>query len=107
MDLQHRVEVCKVEQVAHKRSGAGAPQAHIATLSPPQELGEFADSGAIHGSNPAQIEYQLVRARQNLREQSRERGSLIAINNPPLTVNDRHVATILLFQIQLQFRLPR
>ncbi len=107
MNLQHRVQVGKVKQVAHQPGRSGTLQAHVPILRPALEQGQFAYARAIHGSNSTEVEHQLARLRQNFRKQARERGRLIAINDAALAVNDHHAATISMFQTQLQFRLLR
>jgi len=105
VEIEHRVQIREVEQVAYDRIRTRAFQVHVSSLGPGLQQGELTDSGAIHRSHAAQIEDEVPGVLQNLAHEPRQGGGFVAIDDAALAVDDDDIAAATSFQTELQLRL--
>src|SRR3981081_3242794 len=72
MNIQHRVEVSQIEQVAHERIRPSTLQDGVLALGPGVKQGQLAEASAIHGTHAAEIQNQLARVFQDFGDQTRQ-----------------------------------
>ncbi len=55
MNVEDRIQMGKIQQFAHQRTGAGTFQIPLTRLCPGVENNQFADAGAVNGRDAAKI----------------------------------------------------
>jgi hypothetical protein len=105
MNLEHRIQIGKIEQFANQRAGIGALQLRIPGLRPGMQKHKFTHARAVDETDTAKIKQYLTAVCDYLAHQTRQRSRLITVDDAAVAVNDHDIFTIASLQIELQRRL--
>src|ERR1700722_13398999 len=107
MNLQERIDVGKIQQLAHERTRTGNLQIRLLRLRPGVQKNQFADTRAIDRRDTAEIKNYLSAMVEYFTDHMRKACGLFAIDNAALAMNDHDIAAISGFETQFQGRLLR
>jgi len=105
MNVEHRINVGKIQQLKDQRTWTGTFQIPIFRLRVAVQENEFPDAGTVDGSDSAEIKNDSAATPKDFSNHLRKRCGFFAINDATLTVNDYDLTAISSFQTELQLQL--